>query len=80
MGYWNIGMSKIPPSGVGVLGRRNSQGSIIPLFHSPGFLIPKPLIQTQRLCVFDHYSNIPAFHYSMWMLYKRTTLKDILFQ
>ena len=25
-------------------------------------------------------ANIPAFHYSMWMLYKKTTLKDILFQ
>ncbi len=29
-----------------------------------------PLIQTLRLSVFDHYSNIPTFHYSMWVARK----------
>ena len=24
--------------------------------------IPKSLTQTQKLCVIDHYSNIPLFH------------------
>jgi hypothetical protein len=28
-------------------------------------LIPKALIQTLKLCVFDHYSMIPTFHHSM---------------
>ncbi len=40
----------------------------VPLFqHStpPAFLVPKPLIQTQGLCVSEHYSIIPTFHYSL---------------
>ena len=28
--------------------------------------IEKTLIQTLKLCVFDHYSMIPTFHHSMW--------------
>ena len=27
--------------------------------------IKKTLIQTLKLCVFDHYSMIPTFHHSM---------------
>ena len=41
---------------------------------------PKTLILPQMLKPFDHYSNIPTFHFSILVVYKRTALKDSLCQ
>ena len=38
-------------------------------------LIPKPLIKTQKLCVFDHYSIVPTFHYSNIPLFHVANIK-----
>jgi four helix bundle protein len=40
--------------------------------------IPKPFILIQNLFVFDHYSTIPLFHYSMCMAYQYNAIKSYL--
>jgi hypothetical protein len=36
-----------------------------PLFNSPPTIVSTVLIQIQKLCGFNYYSNIPSFHHSI---------------